>query len=810
MIEALRYDLHMACRGLRRAKSVAAAAVLILALGIAGTTVIFALIQGVLLRPLPVHEPEQLIVAWKELRAGAAERYPFGNAEIDAVAEVSRLLDGAAGVSRHGAARAVLADDGISTYAHVALVTGGFFEVLGVDAIVGRTLERQDEKPGAENVIVISSGLWRRRWGGAPDVIGRRVRLGEQPFAIVGVMPPDLDYPSGVEIWRTTSSVPSFEPFAEAARREVNLIGRLRTGVTLQQASSEMEALTRRLEADAPANSLRGLVPVVRSFTDEVVGEVRVPLIALFGAVWLVLLIAVANVANLLLLRGEGRRGELAVRAALGASPGRLVRAVVFESLVLSIVGGAAGLAIAWWILATLVHLVPGGLPRVESIHMDAAVVSFAIAVVFVTAVAASLPPAMVSLRADIVSRLRRDAHVVTGGAGRGRRTLVVVQVASAVILVAAAGLLLRSVLRLESVDLGVAADRLVLLELYMPPAKYAGGPQHAQFLDAAIARFEAVPSISSATPVNVPPFSGEGWDLPRFAAEGQSAERSAENPSLNLESIHPNYFQTLEIPLVRGRAFTVADRDDTAPVAIISEDLAARTWPGEDPIGKRLKMGDFRSPAPWSYTVVGVAGPTRYRTVAGPRPTLYLPAAQFQMTATILIVRTTASRELLASLARDTIRSLDPDVRIMRLATFGELLDRPFARPRFNAYILGLFGSAALLLAMVGLYSAMAAYVGQRDREIAVRLALGATAAGVRRFVVAEALRLTALGTAIGAVGTGLAARLVRGMLFEVDPYDPLTFAAATILLIAGSAAASYVPVRRATEVDAATRLRG
>jgi predicted permease len=804
-------DLRIACRGLRQARGFSAAAVLMLALGIAGATVMFALIHGVLLRPLPVHEPERLIVAWKELRTSGSAPYPFGNTEIESVAEASLLLEKAAGVTRHGVARSVLADDGVATYAHVALVTGGFFDVLGVEPVLGRILAPRDEKPGAENVIVISSGLWRRRYGGSRDVIGRRVRLGERPFTIVGVIPPDLDYPSGVEIWQTTSSVPSSDPFAEAARREVNLIGRLRRDVTREQAASEMLALTRRLEADAPAHALRGRIPVVRSFTDEVVGDVRTGMLALFGAVGLMLLIAVANVANLLLLRGEERRGDLAVRAALGASPGRLVRMVLSESLVLAVLAGVAGCTVAWWILGTVTHLVPDGLPRVESIRMDATVVSFSIGVVFVAALVAGLAPALMSIRTDLVSRLRAEGPGVTARAGaRGRRTLVVAQVALAVTIVAAAGLLIRSLLRLQSVDLGLPADRLVLLELHIPPAKYAESPQHAQFLDAAIAQFEAVPVISSVTPVNVSPFSGQGWDLPRFTAEGQTQEQSAENPSLNLESIHPNYFETFEVPLVRGRAFTPADRDGALPVAIISDDVAARVWPGEDPIGKRLKMGDFRSPAPWGFTVVGVAAQTRYRTVAGPRPTLYLPAAQFQMTATMLVLRTTASLELLAPLARDTIRNIDRDVHIMRVATFGELLDRPFARPRFNTYVLGIFGSAALLLSMVGVHSVLAAHVRQRDREIALRLALGATAAGVSRFVLTEALRLTGLGVAIGILGAATAARAVRDMLFALDPYDPLTLTAATVLTIACSAAASYLPVRRATRVEAAAVLRG
>jgi len=342
-----------------------------------------------------------------------------------------------------------------------------------------------------------------------------------------------------------------------------------------------------------------------------------------------------------------------------------------------------------------------------------------------------------------------------------------------------------------------------------MPQAKYTERGRHAQFLDELTANLEGGPDISAATPVNVSPFSGQGWDLPRFTAEGQSAEQAAANPSLNLESIHPNYFETFEVLLVRGRAFTPADREGAIEVAVVSEDVAARTWPGENPIGKRLKMGGPSSPAdPW-YTVVGVAAQTRYRELASPRPTLYLPAAQFQMTATMLVLRTTAPLEIVASLARDRVRTVDTDVQVMRVAPFTEMLGRPLARPRFNAFLLSIFGVAALLLSTVGLYAVMSAYVRQRDREIAIRQALGATATGVCRFVLAETVRLACLGAVIGLAGAVSVTRLLRGMLFEVHPLDPWTILGAALLLIAAAALASFVPVRRATRVDAMAMLR-
>ena len=379
MLETILQDVRLAWRGLRRARAFSAAAILTLGLGIAGTTVMFALIQGVLLRPLPVREQDRLLVAWKELRSSGFTHHPFGDAEIEAVGEASRLLLQVAGVDANGVGPEVISENGTSSYVNSALVTGGFFDVLGVEPLLGRALTRADDVEGAERVIAISHGLWQRRYGGSTDVIGRRVRLGDGPFTIVGVMPPDVDYPVGVETWRTTHSVSAGGPFGDAARREVDLIGRLRPGVTLEQASSELTALTRRLESELPSDWPRGLVPVVHSFHDVVVGNVRPAMVALFAAVALVLLIACANVANLLLMRGEARRAELAVRQAIGAGRGRIVRELLAESLLLTLAAAGTGLVVTWWTLQGLIRLVPDGLPRVESIRIDAAVVLFTV-----------------------------------------------------------------------------------------------------------------------------------------------------------------------------------------------------------------------------------------------------------------------------------------------------------------------------------------------------------------------------------------------------------------------------------------------
>jgi predicted permease len=808
-----RHDLRLAFQGLRRARGFTSAAVLTLAVGIGGATAMFALIEGVLLRPLPVPHQDRLLVAWKALPAAGSAHWPFRAPEIDVLRDESRVLESVAGVSYYDPSPFVAVEDGVASNISGAAVTGDFFRMLGVEPILGRALRRADDVMGAESVLVITHGLWQRRYGGSPDVIGRLVVVRERPFTIVGVMPPEVECPHGIEAWMTlaaSASTLTNPAFREGVLRDVDLMARLRPGATIEQARSELAALTSRLEAGAPPDAVRGLAPVVRPYEDVVVGAVRPALLVLFGAVGLVLLIASANVANLLLLRGEARRPELAVRAALGAGPGRLARQLLAESLLLALAAGVVGLAVTWWTLHALVALVPDGLPRVDSVRVDAGVLLFTVAVAFLAAALAGLAPALSVARADLVAHLRTGGRGATGRAARrGRRGLVVAQVALAVTVVAAAGLLTRSLLRLQAVDMGMAADRLVLVRLALPQAKYADGARHLRLLAELVAQLEAAPGIAGATPVNTPPFTGTGgWDAPEFTAEGQSAERAAANPSLNLESIHPNYFETFEVTLLRGRGFTEADRRGAPEVAVVSEDLAARTWPGEDPIGKRIKLGRLDSTEPWR-TVVGVARPTRYRELARVRATLYLPAAQFIAAAEMLALRTASPRALVARVARERVGAVDPDVQVIRVAPFAELLQGPLAQPRFNALLIGAFGIAALLLAAVGLYAVIAASVRQRYREIGVRMALGATAADVRGLVLGEGLRLAGLGGAIGLAGALAATRLLRGLLFGVHPLDPASMLGAVLLLVGVSALASYLPARRATRVDPVAMLR-
>jgi predicted permease len=811
MLEQGVRDLRLAARGLLRARAFTATAVLTLALGIGATTVMFALVHGVLLRPQPIREQERLIVAWKAYPAGGFDYWPFSKADIEVVARESRLFEQVGGLSRHGAWPGVAVEPDAASPVNTTCVTGSFFATLGVAPILGRGLEPADDVVGAEKVLVISHALWQRRYGGAPDVIGRRLALGDPPFRIVGVMPPELDYPVGVEAWMTIEAQVSLTgPLREAVRQENVLLARLRPGVTREQARQELQALVARLET--AAGDRRELVAVVRSFDDVVVGDVRPAMLVLLGAVCLLLLIASANTANLMLVRGEARRSELAVRAALGASGAALARQLLAESLLIALAAGLCGLLAARAALPLVLALVPGGLPRLEAVQINAAVVFFTAALAFVSAALAGVMPALFAARTDVAFRLRTGRFHGAGDAGRGRRALVVAQVALAVAVVAAAGLLTRSLMRLQRVGMGLDADRLVVATLAFSPAGEKESPLPADFHDEVVTRLRGIPGVESATPVNNPPLAGvSGWDSPQSMAEGQTADVARSNPSLNLEAVYPEHFKTLGVPMGRGRAFTPDDGPTAPPVAVVSADVAQRLWPNQDPIGRRIRIGVEDSGEPWARwrTVVGVVQPIRYRDLAVTRPTLYLPAVQFIETPQAYLMRTSVPAAALAGIVRERVEAAHSRTRVMAVAPFRQYLQVPLARPRFNAFVIALFAGASLLLAAVGLYAVMAAAVRQRQQEIGIRVAVGATARDVRGLVLGEALRLAAAGAAIGVALSIAGARLVRGLLFSVHPLDPLSLLGAAALLVAVCAFACVWPVRYATKVDALVALR-
>ena len=704
--------------------------------------------------------------------------------------------------------RGLLVEDGNASYVRSAFVTGRFFEVLGVEPVLGRALRAEDDVDGAETVTVISRGFWQRRYGASPLVLGRRVEVEQQRSPLS----------ASCRTW-TFLKVSSCGARRIRRRRLARLAmpraarstwsGGFEPGVTLEQARSELATMTAELERSAPPGNTRGLVPVVLPLATAIVGDVQPAIVALMMAVGLVLLIASANVANLVLLRGESRASGAGRAGRPGCVARRIVAHVLTESVVLTLTAGIAGVAFAWWTLACAGRQPARGPParrrhqHRRRRHRDG----------------------------DPRHRPRRRRSQVSFQHGCWRTVMSPGHSAAAAAARSAgpgAGCAARSSLfrcRSRSPSSPPRACwygpscTCSRSKSDMPPtlsfswncrcrtSKYGPRARHEQFLQQATTELGTVPGIPAATPVNNAPFS-HSWDVPRFTAEGQTAERAAGNPALNLESIFPNYFATLQIGIVRGRAFDDGDREGAQLVAIVSDDVAERMWPGGTAIGKRLKMGGPDPREPW-LTVVGVARSTRYRTLDTAYPTLYLPAAQFQMTAEMLVLRVTAPFDQVAASARARIAAIDKDVRVVQIVPFARLLDRPLARPRFQASLSSAFGLTAFMLAAVGLYAVIAASVRQRSRELALRVAIGANAADLRRLVLGEAIRLAGTGAIAGLLFAALAGRWVSGLLAGVSPLDPPTLAGAAVLLMAAAVAAAYVPMRRAARVDVGVLLR-
>jgi predicted permease len=804
-------DGRYALRTLARAPGFAVAAVLTLAIGLTGAVSMVALIDGVLLRPLPVRAEAELVVGWRGLPEIGARRWPFSAADLELVRTSSRLLAGVAGVGYHDPATMPLADGAEVGYIRTARVTGEFFAVLGVDPLLGRGLGPDDDVAGAENVLVLSHTLWQTRFGGARDVLGRRVSVAGQRFAIVGVMPRDVEHPRRVEAWMTPTAM--LTTTSDPTRRlgittEFDLLARLGPGVTATQAADELRILGSALDALRPAGDGRGFVPRVQPYREFVIGDVRPALLVLFGAVGLVLLIACANVSSLLLVRGDARRSEFAVRAALGAGRARLVRQVLAEGLVLATASTVVALVATGALLPVLIGWVPDGLPRADAVRVDARVVGVSLTLALVSAVLAALVPAVTSVGRHLSTSLRAASRGTASSGTQWRRALVVSQVALAVVGLVCAGLLVSSFRELRAEAARLASDHLVYVPLDLPHDTYRDRGRLLRLVTELAEVLEADPRVMGATPINVPPFSGVGWDVPVFTAEGQSDADAKANPPLNLEEIHPRYFSTFQVPLMRGRAFTAADSDTAPPVAIVSADVAARTWPGLDPIGRRLKMGLPGSRGRW-LTVVGITAPTRYRDLRTERSTLYVPALQMIGAAQQLAVRTSMPTPQLMALVQARLRVLDANVTVMPLRPFTELLEVPLARPRFYTVLMTGFGATGVALAVVGLYGVIATGVRQRRREFGVRMALGAEASDVRRLVLADGAWLVGLGIVVGLAAALVAAQALRGLLYGVEPIDLMSLAASMVGIAAVSAIALAVPLRAAGRVQPADVLR-
>ena len=789
-------DLGIALRRLRRAPTFAATVVLILGIGIGMATAMFTVFHAVVLEKLPVRDPDRVVVLWTF--HDPTVELPLGLKDVDDLRRQSRTLSNVAGFAHWGAQAVPLTDGDRPIVLKQAMVTAGFFDVLGARPVLGRLLRPEDGSEGAAPVAVISYQAWQRDFGGDPRVLGRRLTTtqDQRSYAIVGVTPPGLDFPVGTDYWIGPRS------FAL-----MDVVARLAPNATLSSAQSEFLSIARQLDHERRA-PVYPTGAAVRTVTQAVLGDAKAVLVALTAAVTLLLLIVCVNVGNLLLLRASLRAPEIVIRRALGASSRQIARLLVAESTLLATAGGALGLVCAGGLLRILLTFAPAQVPRTDVIRFGGTPVGAAMGVTLLAVLLFGVLPALLAARGDLAFLLRIDSRsgTETRRRRRFRQSLVASQVALAVVMLAGAGLLVRSLQRLERLDIGYDADHLSIVDLAVPFAKYNSDPKIFAMFDDLYGRLRSVPGVTALTPVLYPPFLGANLMLLTPVLEGQSEAAVDANLPVPLEGGGTEYFHTFGIRILRGRGFLPSDREGAPRIVVVSEAVARRLWPGQDPVGKRLRfLGS--DPRDWR-TVVGVAGDIRFRRLKEATPTIYVPWRQL-ITFGTFAVRT---RDALASVlpaVRRTVREFDPQMDVWDARTMDDYLARPLAQPRLSTLLLSAFGLVGLLLAAIGLYGSVASTVQERTRELGVRLALGATPGRLRRDVLAAALGVTSVGAVVGLAAALASSRLLTALLFQVSPTDPITLAGVCVLLLGVGLGAAFFPARRAAKVDPMVALR-
>lgn len=806
----LAQDLRYALRSLAKAPGFTAIAVLTLALGIGATTAIFSVVNAVLLRPLPYPDAELVIMVWMDnRRQGIGEDIHSWPNYVD-YRDANKVFTGLAAYRSGGynVTGGCLEGECEPQRISAANTTASLFPVLRVAPVVGRAYTAEEEQPGQDGVVVISHGLWTNRFASDPATVGRTVRLNGRERTVVGVMPRGFAFPSAdTDVWVPLVLPPEMREARSAFG--LHVVGRLKPDVTLARARSEMGALARRLEQQYPSNRDFGvnLVPL----PEQVIGTtLRTALWVMFGAVAAVLLIGCANVANLLLSRAAVREREVGVRLALGASRGRLVRQLLTESVLLAALGGGLGVLLAWGGLHLLVGLAPADIPRLDEVRIDGVVLAVVAFTVVATGIAFGLVPALQASRPDLVQVLREGGRGGTAGRGghRLRRILAAAQVALVLILLTGAGLLIRSFVQLQQVQLGFRPDHLLTMQLALPATKYESPEQRLAFYDGLIERVRAVPEVQGAAAIS-DIFLSKTPNSTIFTIEGRPATLEQQNAEVPVDAVTPDYFRVMGIALKSGRTFTAQDRADGPPVVIINETMARRFWPGEDPLGKRFKYGGDESEAPW-MTIVGVIGDMRRTGYDAPvRYETFFPLATDPGPRMTLVVRTAGDPLGLANAVRAEVRGIDAEQPVYDIQSMDQLLSTMVAQRRFSMTLLGSFAGLALLLGLVGVYGVTSYLVTQRTREVGLRLALGAEPGQLVRMVVRQGMSVAAVGIGIGLLGALAVARLMAGLLYGVGPTDVVTLLAVTALLALATLLANYVPARRAARVDPLVALR-
>jgi predicted permease len=790
-------DIRSALRQLRRRPAATVVSALALAAGIGAATAIFTVADATLLRPLPYPVPYELVRIWET----TPERQDAPSAEPTFL-DFQGRTQAFAGIAAMRVEHPSMTGAGEPERLDAAAVSATLFPLLGSQPALGRSFTDADESAGAPApVAMLSDGLWRRRFGADPSVIGRTIILDGEPHSVIGVLKSDFEFAPSIDLWLPLGAAPG----GERDNRWLDLLGRLKSGVTHRQAAADMERIAAELAAEHPRSNA-GWGVRLASFSDWLYGaNYRRSVWVLFGAVGCLLLLACANVANLLVAQSIAREGEIGIRAALGASRNRIVRLLFTESVVLAVLGGAAGALLAWWGVGALRVLVPESGQRLNELTLNGRVLAFAFGMAALTAVLFGLVPALRAARVNLSGILSSG---VRGGGSRGgkrmRDMLVVAQVALAVVLLSGAGLMLTSLRRLVRVDTGITAENVLAVPLQLP-GDY--GDRQRSFVRELVARAAGLPGVSAAAVTVTNPFREWG-----YANDVTPVDRAAVTPSSGLlvagwRSVTQDFFRTLGVPVLRGRAFDERDHDGAEEVVVISASLAFRLWPNGDALGKALYWGGTDGN---TKRVVGVVGDVRDRQLdADPQPMLYLPYDQVYMPTTTLLLRTDGRSTDHASAIRAAVWSIDPNLPVPEVTPLAQNREALAAGPRIRALVLASFATVALLLAALGVYSVMAYAVAQRTREIGLRMALGARPATVARDVLGRGLALTALGIAIGLAASVAAGRVAASLLYETSPGDLPTLAGVAVLVAVTALAASWVPSRRATRVDPADALR-
>jgi putative ABC transport system permease protein len=796
-MHTLLQDTRYGARMLLKRPGFTIVAVITLALGIGANTAIFSVVNAVLLRPLPFAESSQLVMVWnKGAEAAGGDRTPLSVADVLDWREQTHAFENVAAF-QHRFFNYTGGD--VPERIRGAAVTANFFSTLGVNAALGRTFETNEELPGASRVVVIGDAFWRRSFAADPNAIGRTIKLNDVFYTIVGVMPSGLNFPAReAEIW-TAMQV---EQPSRAGPWFLVGVGRMKHGITVAQAVADTQLMQPRYSRDS---FNLNLVPI----NDYIVGDVKPALLALLIAVTIVLLIAAANVANLLLARSSGRIKEISIRTALGASRWRIVRQLLTESLLLAFVGGALGVFTAWWGVELLRKIAPENIPRLDEITVDARVLGWTFVVTLLTGLIFGLAPALQGSRLNLNETLKEGGRGATEGAGRRRwrSALVVSELALAVTLLVGAGLLLKSLWRLEQVDVGVNPERVLTMQLALRGQRYNAPQPVLDFCSRLIDRIQAIPGVNAAAlSDSLPPNETSGSS--NIAKEGQTAR---DNPNAIAYFIHvsDDYFDAMGTRLLAGRYFNSGDIEGSPYVTLINERLQRDFFSNEDPIGKRLNIGSDTEPE-WRR-IVGVVGDVKYNGIAEQvQPALYVPIAQAPVWGLALIIKTdVADPTSLTSSVREEISKLDSELPISQIATLQKRLDAAVSQPRFRTTLIALFAAVALSLACIGIYGVMSYSVVQRTHEIGIRMALGAKPVNVLRMVINQGLMLTAAGLVSGLGASYGLTRLMSSLLFRVEASDPATFMLTALLLAFTAIVACYIPARRATKVDPMVALR-